>query len=164
MKAKEKEAHDASKALAQVARAVLSPEELTTLGLTGKEPHDTGGFRMAATTLFENAATIAALADYGYDADKLAAERAKVDAWEQADLAQEAAKGAAQQLAQDQEAALAALNEWLAQYLKIAKVALRSKKQLLEKIGVLARTTKTAAQRAAPKKAAATRAAKKAAK
>jgi hypothetical protein len=53
---------------------------------------------------------------------------------------------------------------WVAQYLKIAKVALRGKKQLLEKIGVTARTTKTAAQRAAPKKAAATRAAKKAAK
>jgi len=40
-------------------------------------------------------------------------------------------------------------------------VALRGKKQLLEKIGVLARTSKTAAQKAAPKKAAATRAAKK---
>jgi len=53
------------------------------------------------------------------------------------------------------------MNEWVAQYLKIAKVALRNKRQLLEKIGVAARTTKTASQRAAPKKAAATRAAKK---
>jgi hypothetical protein len=60
-----------------------------------------------------------------------------------------------------QDAALAAMSEWVAQYLKIAKVALRGKKQLLEKIGVAARTTKTAAQKAAPKKAAATRAAKK---
>jgi len=40
-------------------------------------------------------------------------------------------------------------------------VALSGKPQLLEKLGVLARTSKTAAQRAAPKKAAATRAAKK---
>jgi hypothetical protein len=40
--------------------------------------------------------------------------------------------------------------------------ALRGKKQLLEKIGVTARTTNTAAQRATPKKAAATWAAKKA--
>jgi hypothetical protein len=72
------------------------------------------------------------------------------------------AKGASQQAAQDQEAALKAMNDWVAQYLKIAKVALRGKKQSLEKIGVTARTTKTAAQRAAPKKAAATRAAKKA--
>ncbi len=55
-----------------------------------------------------------------------------MDAWEQADLAQEGAKGSAQQLAQEQEAALVTLNEWLAQYVKIAKVALRSKKQLLD--------------------------------
>jgi len=48
-----------------------------------------------------------------------------------------------------------------AQYLKIAKVALHGKTQLLEKIGVLARTGKTAAQKAAPAKAAATGAAKK---
>ncbi len=55
------------------------------------------------------------------------------------------AKGAAQQATQDQDAALAAMSEWVAQYLKIAKVALRGKKQLLEKIGVTARTSKTAA-------------------
>ena len=73
----------------------------------------------------------------------------------------EAAKGSAQQATVDQDAALAKMNEWVAQYLKIAKVALRNKRQSLEKIGVTARTTKTAAQRAAPKKAAATRAAKK---
>jgi hypothetical protein len=72
------------------------------------------------------------------------------------------AKGAAQQASQDQEVALAKMNDWVAQYLKIAKVALRGQKQLLEKIGVTARTSKTAAQRAAPKKAAVTRAAKKA--
>jgi hypothetical protein len=54
------------------------------------------------------------------------------------------------------------MSEWVAQYLKIAKVTLRGKKQLLEKIGVTARTSKTAAQQAAPAKAAATRAAKKA--
>ena len=56
---------------------------------------------------------------------------------------------------------LAAMNDWVAQYVKIAKVALRGKKQLLEKIGVTARTSKRAAQRAASAKAAATRAAKK---
>ncbi|MBS1245356.1 MAG: hypothetical protein H6R36_11 [Chloroflexi bacterium] len=43
------------------------------------------------------------------------------------------------------------MNDWVAQYLKIAKVVLRSKKQSLEKISVTARMTKTAAQRAAPK-------------
>jgi hypothetical protein len=72
------------------------------------------------------------------------------------------AKGSAQQAMEDQDAALAAMSDWVAQYVKIAKVALRGRRQLLEKIGVLARTSKTAAQQAAPKKAAVTRAAKKA--
>jgi hypothetical protein len=71
------------------------------------------------------------------------------------------AKGSAQQATEDQDAALAAMSDWVAQYVKIAKVALRGRRQLLEKIGVLARTSKTAAQQAAPQKAAVTRAAKK---
>ena len=155
------DARDAYQALAKVARATLSKEEQTGLGL-GKEPRGTAAFIQAGYTLFDNAGDVAALADFGYDADKLAAERAKVEAYDQANQAQEMAKGAAQQATQDQDAALAAMSDWVAQYLKIAKVALRGKKQLLEKIGVLARTSKTAAQKAAPAKAAATRAAKKA--
>jgi hypothetical protein len=127
-----------------------------------KEPRGTAAFIQAGYTLFDNARDVAALADFGYDADKIAAERAKIEAYDQANQAQEMAKGSAQQATQDQDAALAAMNDWVAQYLKIAKVALRGKKQLLEKIGVLARTTKTTAQKAAPAKAAATRAAKKA--
>ena len=161
LKAKQKEAQDAYQAAAQVARAALAPADLATLGLAGKVPRDTAGFIAAAYTLFDNAASSGLLSGFGYDADKLTAERAKIAAFDAANQAQEAAKGSAQQATQDQEAALAKMNDWVAQYLKIAKVALRSKKQALEKIGVTARTTKTAAQRAAPKKAAATRAAKK---
>ena len=161
LKAALTDARDAYQALAKVARATLSKEEQAGLGL-GKEPRGTAAFIQAGYTLFDNAGGIAALADFGYDADKLAAERAKIEAYDQANQAQEMAKGSAQQATQDQDAALAAMNDWVAQYVKIAKVALRGKKQLLEKIGVVARTSKTAAQKAAPKKAAVTRAAKKA--
>jgi len=154
------QARDAYQALAQVARSALSEADLTTLGLTGKEPRGTAAFIAAAYTLFENAKTVEGLADFGYDAERLAAELAKITAYDQANQAQELAKGARQQSTQDQEAALAAMNDWVAQYLKIAKVALRGKKQLLEKIGVIARTGKTAAQRGAAAKAAATRAAR----
>ena len=160
LKAALTDARDAYQALAKVARATLSKEEQAKLGL-GKEPRGTAAFIAAGYTLFDNAGDIAALADFGYDAERLAAERAKIEAYDQANQTQEMAKGAAQQATQDQDAALAALSDWVAQYIKIAKVALRGKKQLLEKIGVAARTTKTAAQQAAPKKAAATRAAKK---
>jgi predicted pyridoxine 5'-phosphate oxidase superfamily flavin-nucleotide-binding protein len=162
LKAAEKDARDAYQAAAKVARATLDKDGLAKLGLTGKEPRGTAGFIQAGYTLFDNAADSGLLADFGYDEARIAAERAKIEAFDKANNAQEMAKGAAQQASQEQEAALKAMNDWVAQYLKIAKVALRGKKQLLEKIGVTARTTKTAAQRAAPKKAAATRAAKKA--
>ena len=155
-----KSAHDAYQALARVARAVTPKAGLAALGLEGAEPRDTAGFAAAAYTLFDNAGKQAGLAAYGYDAARLTAERAKIAAYDQANQKQEAAKGAAQQSTRDQEAALKALNAWTAQYIKIARVALRDKPQLLEKLGVAARTSLTAAQRAGRKKAAETRAAK----
>ncbi len=160
----EKSAKDAYQALAKVARAVFARDkaQLSTLGLTGNTPHTTAGFLTAAYTLFDNAQGLTPLADYGYNAAKLTGERAKIAAYDSANQQQEAAKGAAQQATREQETAMQSLNEWTSQYLKIAKVALRSKKQLLEKIGVTARTSKTPAQRTAVQKAAATRAAKKA--
>ena len=160
----EKTARDAYQALAKVARAVFIKDkaQLAALGLTGAAPKDTAGFLAAAYALFDNAQSVPALADYGYEDSKLRSERAKIAACDSANQNQEAAKGAAQQAAREQDAALKALDEWTAQYLKIAKVALRGKRQLLEKLGVRARTVKTAAQRAAPKKAAAARVAKQA--
>jgi hypothetical protein len=149
LKAKEKDARDAYQAAAKVARAALDKDGLAKLGLAGKEPRGTAGFIQAGYTLFDNAAESGLLTEFGYEADRVAAERAKIEAFDQANQAQEMAKGAAQQATQDQAAALKAMNDWVAQYLKIAKVALRGKKQLLEKIGVTARTGKTAAQRAA---------------
>ena len=160
----EKLARDAYQALAKVARAafVKDKAQLKVLGLSGSAPKDTAGFIAAAYALFDNAQSLSALADFGYDAAKLTGERAKIAVYDSANQQQESAKGAAQQATREQDSALKALDEWLAQYVKIAKVALRGKKQLLEKIGVTARTSKTAAQLAAPRKAAATRKAKKA--
>jgi hypothetical protein len=135
------------------------------LGLVGSAPVATAQFKAAANQLFDNAINIAeisrTLAQYGYDEARLVRERAALTAFDAADQAQVAAMGAAQQATREQKAALAALSEWLAQYLKIARVALREKPQLYEKLGGVARSTRTAAQRQAPKKAAATRAARK---
>jgi hypothetical protein len=160
----EKSARDSYQALAKVARAAFLKDkaQLTALGLSGPAPKDTAGFLAAAYTLFDNAQALPALEEYGYDQSKLQSERAQIAAYDAANQRQEAAKGAAQQATREQDASLKELDEWLAQYLKIAKVALRVQRQLLEKIGIAARTSKTAAQRAAPRKAAATRAAKKA--
>jgi hypothetical protein len=156
-------ARDAYQALAKLARAIYlhDPAKLSALGLDAPAPKATSAFLTSAFTLFDNAATLRALSGYGYDTVKLASERAKIAAMRDADDAQEIAKGEAQQATVAQESALDAMNDWVAQYRKVARIALRGKKQLLEQIGVLARSSKTAAQRAAPAKSAATRAANK---
>ncbi|MBI5950575.1 MAG: hypothetical protein HY865_02860 [Chloroflexi bacterium] len=154
----QKLAQNAYQDLAKVSRAVFKNEEsrLTTLGLKGSMPRTTASFLAAANTLFENAALAPSIADYGYTPEKLEGELAKVRAYEEANRRQEAAKGAAQNATASKNTALSNLDAWLAQYLKIARVALREKPQLLEKLGVAARTSKTAAQRAAAKKKKAT--------
>ncbi len=136
-------AQDAYQALSKVARAVLKEDRasLTALGVTGAMPRSVAGFLSASETLFNNAANLASLADYGYDAERLEAEKAKISAYGLANQAQEAAKGAAHQASQEQTAALTTLKEWRVQYIKIARVALRDKKQLLEKIGIPVRTS-----------------------
>ncbi|MBI4725631.1 hypothetical protein HY768_00135 [candidate division TA06 bacterium] len=167
-----KNAYDVYQALAKIARAIWHKDKprLEALGLHGKMPKTTDGFLTAAYVLFDNAAGPdvnlptkgeGELADYGYTKAKLAAERLKIVALDKMNQAQEAAKGEAQNAARDQQAALNALNEWMSVFIKIAKVALRNKREYLEKIGVLARSGKTKAQRGAPKKAAETRARKK---
>lgn len=109
LKAAEKAARDAYQALAQVARASLSTPDLARLGLTSREPRATDAFIAAAYTLFDNAGSIAGLPDLGYTDEKITAGRLKIEAYDRANQAQEAAKGAAQQATQEQEAALAAM-------------------------------------------------------
>jgi hypothetical protein len=137
-------ARDAYRALAKVARAVFIKDkgQLTVLGLTGREPDSFAGFLAAAYTLFNNAANLSVLAEYGYDAAKLQTERGKIAALDDANLRQESAKGAAQQSTEERDAALQALHNWVSQYRQIARVALRDQKQLLESIGIVVRTSR----------------------
>ncbi len=144
-----------------------SKESLTKLGLNNPMPRSEAKFIEAGKTLFENArsdaAIKAAMLTYGYDDAKLQGEKAKILAFEKADAGQRAAEGAAQNSTDEQEKTMEELNDWTAQFRKAAKIALKDKKQLLEKLGIRVRSTRTRAQRAAGKKAAATRAAKKSA-
>jgi len=156
------EAYAAYQGVAKIAGKVLKPAELAQLGLPDRQPRKTGAFISTAYTVFDNLLTTKALADYGYTPDKIAAERAKIEAYEQADQAQAEAIGTKEQGTQDLGAAFVELNAWATTYVRVAKVALAKKPQLLEKLGIKVRGSKTKAQRAAPKKAAATRAAKKA--
>ena len=154
LKTAEIAAREAFQALAQVAKAGFGRETLASLGLSSAMPHACAAFLTAGYALFDNAQKIpgvqAKLASYGYDAQKLSREREKISAYARADHAQEAAKGAAQQATDTQNRALNQLKYWIAEYLKIAKLALRDKKQLLEKLGVAVRTSPGLAVHQAP--------------
>jgi hypothetical protein len=122
-------------------------------------------FLTMATTLFDNAShkpeVAQVLAQFGFTAAKLAKERTKIVELSAAMQAQDAATGGAQQATSEQTKALETLDNWMSAFVQIAKVALRAQPQLLEKLGILKRSSKTKAQRTAPAKAAATRKAKK---
>ncbi len=167
LKRAEKIARQAYQDLAKVARAVFKNDKarLAQMGITGKMPIKTADFLTVSMNAFNNALTVPeileSLSHFGYDEAKLNSEKQKIIDFEQANLRQEAAKGAAQQSTKDQEAALNALDKWLSQYVSIAKVALKDNKQLLEKLGLRVYSNKTKAQREGVKKAQATKASKK---
>ncbi|MBB6050831.1 hypothetical protein [Armatimonas rosea] len=115
----------------------------TALGLSGNTPQGLTAFLRAADALFDGATNgpadvKAALAAHGYTEAKLTTEHAKITALKAADSAQEGAKGGAQELTPQQNDALAALDKWAATYLKFARIALRDRPQLLEKLDVKA--------------------------
>jgi hypothetical protein len=163
----EKDATTAYQRLSVVAKALLQNDKgsLAKLGLDRPMPRTIAAFLSAAYILFDNASGDTEirekLSTRGYDDAKLAQERARIKAYDDADDVQEAAKGANQQATSDANAAMKRLNDWISQYLKIARVALSEKKNLLEKLGITVRTAKTAAQREAPAKAATTRKARR---
>jgi len=156
--------------LAQVARAIFprGSGELTALGLDKALSLRLGEFISNAYIAFDNATNsdglAAALHEYGLTANRLATGRGVIEAFDQAQQALARAIGDKQQATQDQAAALAQLRRWTSQYKRIARVALAESPTLLAKIGIVVRTTKTAAQIAAPQKAAATRKARREAK
>lgn len=152
-------ARDAYQALAGVLRAVFvnDPEQLTRFELRGRTPTRDAAFLKRAYTLFDNALqlpeTQELLARYRYDQTRLRAGRQLIMDFDQALQSQRASIGAAQQSTREQDDALDVLRDWYTQYIKIARIALRDKKELLEKIGIPYRTTPTKAQRAARQRA-----------
>lgn len=142
-KAAQTSAQTAFQDLSQVARAAFAHDKprLAALGLTGAMPRKTASFLVAAFALFDNALNLpeikTVLEKYGYDQTKLQNERARIVAYETINQAQEAAKGAARQATREQDTALKNLRNWMSQFVKIAKVALRDNKELLAKLGIL---------------------------
>ena len=166
---------DAAEAAAKEAYQDLSKEvkalfpgdtaTLEKVGLNDPMPTRIPDLISAGYKLFDTSASdpkiSAKIVEYGYGQEMLKAERAKFELLDQLQDVQADAVGAKIGSTADEGAAMAALDDWMAQFTKIARVALKKKPGLLQRLGIKARATKTKAQRNAPKKAAATRAAKR---
>lgn len=129
--------------LAGVARAIFLKDKaaLAALGLVGKTPRTLAGFLLAAEKLFDgalgtSASVKAQLAAYGYTTERLTSERATLTALHAASRAQDTAKGETQSLTISLNTALEALDAYVMQYRKIARIALKGNPQLLEKLGI----------------------------
>jgi hypothetical protein len=149
--------------MAKVSRAAFAeePATLARLGLDRRMPAREADFVQAARTLFNTtaytAAMRAALADNGYDDAKLSGERSKIAELEFAIQNRENCRGGAQQAVADQRTALKDMDRWMSSFAKVARVALADRAQLVEKLGLFTRNSRTPAQRGAAAKAAATR-------
>ncbi len=134
--------------LATVAREVLKGDKaaLASLGLSrGSQPQALAAFLLHADRLFDGALTAPQsvrdrLAERGYNAARLTREKAVIAALHTANQAQEKAKGTAQDLTPQQNLLLAQLDDWTMTYRKLARRALRQRPQLLEKVGVNAKS------------------------
>ena len=98
---------------------------------------------------------LAALTEYGYDTEHLTAERAKmrkftIDQWDRQEMGEgcgAAGHGGIRRRPR---------RNWVAQYVKSRRWRCAVADKLWKRIGVLARTSKTAARQAGPQKAAMT--------
>ena len=120
------------------ARAVFTaPADRTALGLAGIAPKDTQKFITQARASYAAAQAApyqAPLSTYGYPQTAIAAATAALDALAAADERQNAAAGAARQATADRDAAAKALTAWVSRFRQIAKVALRDRPALAQKL------------------------------
>ncbi len=130
----------------KVARVVFKRNSgvSTQLDLGGSRKRTLSGWMVQSTQFYKNAlaskAILKDLAEFGITEQKLKAGLKEVEAIEAANLAQEKEKGEAQAATQKRDAALDELQDWLSDYLAIAKIALEEEPQLLEGLGVLQRS------------------------
>ena len=116
----------------------------TQLDLAGRRKESLSGWMAQANQFYKNAladrATLSELKGFGITDAKLRAGLAELKAIETANLTQEKEKGDAQAATQQRDEALDALQDWMMDFMAIAKVALEDDPQQLEGLGVLARS------------------------
>jgi hypothetical protein len=116
-----------------------NPKADAALMLKGDRRNSLSGWLEQAEALYGNLTSqpdlLEDLSGFGYDLPKVAAEYDLVQAVKEANLAQEAEKGDAQQATKDRDAAIDALDDWMADFKQIAIAALSDAPQQLEKLG-----------------------------
>ena len=162
-----KDSHDAVKVsfqnMAKLARTIFAddPGALGIMGLTKPMSSARADLLVDAKALFNTTeytpAMRAALLANEYDDSKLSSERSKIGELEFAIQVQAQCKSAYQQAKAQQKTALKALDKWMGRFLRVARLAVADNPQMLEHLGVIARTGPTKAQRAGRRKAAETR-------
>ena len=118
------------------------PKAQSTLGLNVKLKRSIGGW-MEQTAVFysnmlRNPDFVTAMGAYGYDEAKLEAEAALMQEVVTANGVQEDERGDAQEATKTRDAKLDELDQWLADYKVIARIALQDTPQMLEKLGWIA--------------------------
>ena len=130
----------------KVARVALKKDAgaSTQLDLKGDRKRSLSGWLAQASQFYNNAlsnkSVLSALKEFGITEPKLKAGLSELEAVEAANLLQEKEKGEAQAATQKRDVALDGLQDWLSDYLAIAKIALEDDPQLLEGLGVLQRS------------------------
>ena len=124
-----------------IARIVFKDNKTAQAGLrlNGNRKRSFGAWATQALTFYNNlterADWIAEMGRFGYIEEKIQQERDTIDALLQTNARQEMTKGQAQTMTQTRNAKLRELDEWVATFKKVAKIALRNNKQWLEKLG-----------------------------
>jgi len=119
----------------------------TRLELEGDRKKTLSGWLAQANQFYANLLNapelLTQLREYGITADKLQAGQAEVQAVDAANLSQKTEKGDAQTATQTKEKAIAALQSWMSDFTRIARLALESDRQLLEGLGIVVKSRNT---------------------
>lgn len=127
----------------KIARIALKSEHALyqKLALNGTRKNTLSGWIGEAKQFYLNAladtAVLAKMAAFGMSQAKLEAGKALLEQTEAAHAAREKEKGEAQQATLERDKAMDQLEEWLSDFIAIARIALEEKPQLLEQLGVV---------------------------
>ena len=127
----------------KVARIALKSEHALyqKLDLSGTRKKTLSGWLAQAKQFYLNAladtVVLEKMAAYGMTQAKLEAGKTQIEETETANASQEKEKGEAQQATLERDNAVDLLEDWLSDFIAIARIALEEKPQLLEKLGIV---------------------------